>query len=354
MGRQIRGFLCMTKCKIFDLHSFYIKRKNKNLISAFTLAEILLSLTIIGVVAAIALPSLTGNTNERAWDTQKKALHTRFSQALPLLPSLNGYGELVGNLPSATGNSVIPDNQLKDTAAESFIRDGISKVMKVTNICDSDHLADCGLPDKIISSGSNTLKLSDINNMWDFNSSMKSVVVEDKDETHEQINTKAAAFETVNGESILVYYNPYCAADLKETSWHFAQKKICANFIYDLNGKKGPNTMGKDIGFITALYAVTPNVVAPQPYASPLTGTYTKDEAFENCIKMNEEAKLPNKDELTAMFFNKALLAADRDHYWSSTAVSGKGTWYQSFNRGARTIDTDNGTFSVYCIKSVN
>ena len=32
---------------------------------AFTMAEILLSLTIIGVVAAITLPSLTGNINER-------------------------------------------------------------------------------------------------------------------------------------------------------------------------------------------------------------------------------------------------------------------------------------------------
>ena len=32
---------------------------------AFTMAEILLSLTIIGVVAAITLPSLTGNINEK-------------------------------------------------------------------------------------------------------------------------------------------------------------------------------------------------------------------------------------------------------------------------------------------------
>ena len=40
---------------------------------AFTMAEILLSLTIIGVVAAITLPSLTGNINERTWNTQRKA-----------------------------------------------------------------------------------------------------------------------------------------------------------------------------------------------------------------------------------------------------------------------------------------
>ena len=56
----------------------------------FTMAEILLSLTIIGVVAAITLPSLTGNINERTWNTQRKALYARFSQAMSLMPSLNG------------------------------------------------------------------------------------------------------------------------------------------------------------------------------------------------------------------------------------------------------------------------
>ena len=59
---------------------------------AFTMAEILLSLTIIGVVAAITLPSLTGNINERTWNTQRKALYARLSQAIPLMDSLNGYG----------------------------------------------------------------------------------------------------------------------------------------------------------------------------------------------------------------------------------------------------------------------
>ena len=61
---------------------------------AFTMAEILLSLTIIGVVAAITLPSLTGNINERTWNTQRKALYARMSQAVALMPALNGFGEV--------------------------------------------------------------------------------------------------------------------------------------------------------------------------------------------------------------------------------------------------------------------
>ena len=85
----------------------------------FTMAEILLSLTIIGVVAAITLPSLTGNINERTWNTQRKALYARMSQAIPLMGSVNGYA-----------------------TAETFVTAGLSKVLKINNICDHDHLED--------------------------------------------------------------------------------------------------------------------------------------------------------------------------------------------------------------------
>ena len=107
----------------------------KNL--AFTMAEILLSLTIIGVVAAITLPSLTGNINERTWNTQRKALYARFSQAIALMPSLNGYGTLTEESSAGASDGV-------DTAAETFVTAGLSKVLKINNICDSEHIEDCG------------------------------------------------------------------------------------------------------------------------------------------------------------------------------------------------------------------
>ena len=86
------------------------------------MAEILLSLTIIGVVAAITLPSLTGNINERTWNTQRKALYARFSQAIALMPSLNQYSDV-----------------------DTFLASGLAKVLKINNICDKDHLPDCGI-----------------------------------------------------------------------------------------------------------------------------------------------------------------------------------------------------------------
>ena len=111
---------------------------------AFTMAEILLSLTIIGVVAAIMLPSLTGNINERTWQTQGKALFSRMSQAIALMPSLNGYGTLTAE---TTSTSAI------DTAAETFVTNGLAKVLKINNICDNEHLQDCGIPDSYVAQG---------------------------------------------------------------------------------------------------------------------------------------------------------------------------------------------------------
>ena len=66
---------CRTKCKLVFCELSKTSRFHNGLVglrSAFTMAEILLSLTIIGVVAAITLPSLTGNINER-WGWQGMA-----------------------------------------------------------------------------------------------------------------------------------------------------------------------------------------------------------------------------------------------------------------------------------------
>lgn len=37
-----------------------------------------------------------------------------------------------------------------DTAAETFLTNGLSKVFKINNICDYTHLSDCGIPNTII------------------------------------------------------------------------------------------------------------------------------------------------------------------------------------------------------------
>ena len=286
---------------------------------AFTMAEILLSLTIIGVVAAITLPSLTGNINERTWNTQRKALYARFSQAVALMPALNGYGTLQETEDSSGSTSI------EDTAAETFVTAGLSKVLKINNICDSEHLEDCGLPKKITpfigdGSAASTLMLEDIKTLVDFNERFD---FSSGGWTYSQQNTKAAAFETANGESVLVYYNPLCKSIYNESEF-YAQTIVCANFVYDLNGSKGPNTVGKDIGFITALQPS--DVVAPVPTDKILNITVVYEGNVRFCREQSEEVRLPNREELISLFVNRSLINFTLTDAFSSTMVIGDPT----------------------------
>ena len=328
-----------NRCVEFD------RRENQR--CAFTMAEILLSLTIIGVVAAITLPSLTGNINERTWNTQRKALYARFSQAIALMPSLNGYGTLRENTDSAGSTSI------EDTAAETFITDGLAKVLKINNICDNEHLQDCGLPESITPLVGSAFSLPlDMENL---NSAIISTIATDGGyRTYSQINTKAAAFETQNGESIAVFYNPNCLSSLYENELSFTQPLLCANFIYDLNGQKGPNTVGKDIGFMTAFYPTDTSVVAPYPYVRDVSGTYSWNDAISQCKAIDDEYRLPNRDEAISMFINKKLLgttALTTNQYWTSTVYDSENAWHQGFATGTRYPWPKSERRSVRCVK---
>ncbi|MCM1009275.1 MAG: hypothetical protein NC390_00155 [Fusobacterium sp.] len=306
-------------------------------LTGFTMAEILLSLTIIGVVAAITLPSLTGNINERTWNTQRKALYARFSQAIALMPSLNGYGTV---------------NDTTDTAAETFVTAGLSKVLKINNICDSEHLSDCGVPStvtnisgrKMFSSFPKTLV--SYNPMFNFSGSAAGYTY-----SYSQVDTKAAAFETANGESIVVFYNPYCTANgLENLTRDYIQPKMCANFIYDLNGSKGPNTVGKDVGFITALYSSDSVVVAPLPVINRSVAT-TWNEAGKTCRENDSESRLPNMDELAAVFYNRDLMGITSGDFWSSSLLSSEKAYLQDTGGGIRYSAPKTARHSLWCIK---
>ncbi len=225
------------------------------------------------------------------------------------MPALNGYGTL---------------NDTEDTATETFITDGLSKVLKINNICDNDHLADCGIPDKIITiDGAASLSRdTNLKTLVNYNSAFQASYVTPDGYVfkYSQVNTKSAAFETANGESVVVFYNPNCKPSMGENSFYYSQSKMCANFVYDLNGTKGPNTVGKDIGFISALYPTDSVVVAPMPIKRSLTSSHY--DLAKTCRTLDSESRVANVHEAISMFYNRDLLNNQND-IWTSTVYSG-------------------------------
>ncbi len=313
------------------------------------MAEILLSLTIIGVVAAITLPSLTGNINERTWNTQRKALYARMSQAISLMPALNGYGTLKEK--SSEGAS-----DAEDSATETFLTAGLSKVLKINNICDNAHLADCGVVTSFTNlAGSQT---SMPTTLYELSSWFRSAAY--CGSSYSTKDTKAAAFETQNGESIIAYYNQSCRTEylnqeaLTEANnvFGFAESNMCVNFIYDLNGSKGPNTVGKDMGIMTVFNATDSSVVAPMP--TPTNNAATADwyNAAKICTNTDSETRIPNIDELSAMLINKDIVnLTEPAQIWSSSVYNRDRAWVVNMSNGARGSDYKTYTFSIRCIK---
>lgn len=286
---------------------------------AFTMAEILLSLTIIGVVAAITLPSLTGNINERTWNTQRKALYSRMNQAIALMPSLNGYGVFQKEEKDEDGNVI---QAAEDTVAETFLSAGLSKVLKINNICDVSHLQDCGIVSEYITLTGSKVALPTTTDGIDCDFKYKGG------------GTNAAAFETANGESVVAYYKPDCWSKDKLIPWAFggnATKSnfICLNLIYDLNNKKGPNTLGKDIGFMTVFYPFDSVVVAPMPLNRDTTAV-VHQQTGAACRAMDEESRVPNVEEVMSMSTNKQLILGGAGHIvsWSSTIYNNTYAWF--------------------------
>ena len=282
------------------------------------MAEILLSLTIIGVVAAIILPALIGNFNERLWNTKRIALYSRMSQAIALLPSLKGYG--VYNV-DGTGS-------IYDTCAEDFVVNGLGKELKFNNVCVGSNIEDCNFPKEItaydgkIAYSSIPKTLSELQpalvfDNYGFNSSSKTYS-----------DTNAVAFETQSGETVLTFYNPDCIADpFDVVSWrepNIAQY-TCVNFLYDLNGNKGPNKAGKDVGFFTAFYSAEPKLVAPIPIVSQISSGFRITTNFYDisakCQAHGDNSRAPNWEELKSLLYNRPLVGTinTAGYYISST-----------------------------------
>lgn len=80
----LRPFKAFTLAEVFSLH-FKDSRR-----FAFTLAEVLITLGIIGIVTAMTLPALVGNYQKKVVETRIKKFYTNINQVIKLSEVENG------------------------------------------------------------------------------------------------------------------------------------------------------------------------------------------------------------------------------------------------------------------------
>lgn len=199
--------------------TFDNNRKN-----AFTLAEVLITLGVIGVVSAMILPTVFNNIQERVRKEQVRTVKYKLTQATDKMKSM---GLLLESYPTTT----------------DFVNE-LRKHYKIAKVCDSSHISDCWPSDKI------TTVDGDINvSSLQKGSNLKSLGLGTK-------NTETVGIITADGTPIIMTYSPKCTPlDPERTySWSTVDNKPetnattnCISAIFDINGKNGPNKIGKDV-----------------------------------------------------------------------------------------------------------
>ena len=228
--------------------------RQKRCKAAFTLAEVLITLGIIGIIAAMTLPSLINKAEKMILKNQFKKTYSILTQAL--LKSEIDYGstpECYYGLKDSSATSGITDNGASlecDAFAKIFLKN-----LNVIATCKNNAYPSC-IP-----------KYEGFDTM---------AIANNPDLSEEE------ALEIVRGQPGLyqekiLYYNPaYVLADGSIIiSYSVFSPKL---FAIDINGKKGPNKWGYDLfAFFTARNQKTNLVLIGTPYLVEKGGITTKD-----------------------------------------------------------------------------
>ena len=178
----------------------------------FTLAEVLITLGIIGVVAAMTMPTLIQNQQKRSLEVATQKFYSMMSQAVKQYMADYGVDDL-RHTPLASDNY---SDDYESPEAISSIRDFVTKYLKVVKECDHD-ANDCFAPEYKSWDGSKE--------KWNF--------------TTDSIWNGRRDYVLADGDVIRIgYYVTEAPIDL----------------FVDINGKKGPNRIGYDLWSMSIFY----------------------------------------------------------------------------------------------------
>lgn len=165
---------------------------------AFTLAEVLITLGIIGVVAALTVPSLINSTNDAEFYTAVRKFYSVLSQAT--LQMVNENQSLWDN---SSANATTLSQNMADAYAKyfSYIKEDTSDKIQTQNIKCYKSSTNCASP----TSGRYGLLLKD-------------------------------------GMTLRFLGTQNCSGGLSPAS----NGNRCGDIIIDINGDKGPNMFGRD------------------------------------------------------------------------------------------------------------
>ena len=191
----------------------------------FTLAEVLITLAIIGVVAALTIPTLWDKINNKVSENRQEVIEDR------LLDGINRYSAMEDGL-----------SQSYETTYDFLV--GLSKFYKMSQICKADEITKCVPYDKIYSSVSDDSV--NVSTLTTINKFVSGNAVNDY--------LAPASFITAQGTPVIMAFKKDCVWDMGK-AMRSIQDSGCIAYMYDESGTRLPNKLGKDwIGHGITIY----------------------------------------------------------------------------------------------------
>ncbi len=177
----------------------------------------MITLGIIGVVAAMTIPTLVANYNTKSWDTAATVFDRKLEEALK---TMNTQSTLAGH-----------------TTTESFVQE-LSKHFKTNKICQNDELLDCFSETVRWGGGEATPEEVDM-----------SIIKTAKNFGQKDWGTNIVGVQFANGVSALIAYNPTTGENSCTQDPYSNQISggDCLAILYDTSANKNPNEVGKDL-----------------------------------------------------------------------------------------------------------
>ena len=188
--------------------------------SAFTLAEVLITLGIIGIVAALTLPAFISNVQGRIQAKRVENINQKLSKVTDKMAVQSG---LIG----------YPDTM-------AFVQE-MKKHMSIAKVCDNSHLAECW--------GTTEVDVGK-DKPWEIakTKTAKTLKINEPDNWADTVG-----IVTADGTPMILSYDKNCNFDPNNTGLQYNQSSgksnslACLSGVYDWNGGAKPNKLGDDV-----------------------------------------------------------------------------------------------------------
>ena len=198
---------------------------------AFTLAEVLITLGIVGVVAALTLPALLTNIQSKVRAERSRSVQYKFSLATEKMARLN----LIGPYDST----------------DAFV-DELQKHLKISKRCNASNLRGCWPYDTVDLGNGKT---------WDISKTKTGKQLGMNTDDDNDYTSDNVGIVTADGTPMILSYNKKCKAidSLEKLSWTTTDNKpltnssaSCVAAVYEINGTGKPNKLSNDVVLFNA------------------------------------------------------------------------------------------------------